>query len=65
MVSVPLLRLLSTPWLGFRVESGVEPLSRLALESGVAELIEATLPSAGSGLAALWLEESGWRWLSK
>lgn len=53
MVSVPLLRLLSTAWLGFRVESGVEPLSRLALESGVAELIEATLPSAGSGLAAL------------
>lgn len=50
---MPLLRLRSMLWLGFRVESGVEPLSKLALESGVAELIEATLPSAGSGLAAL------------
>ena len=43
----------------------MEPLSRLALESGVAELMEATLPSAGSGLVALWLDESGWRWLSR
>lgn len=43
----------------------MDPLSRLALESGVAELIEATLPSAGSGLAALCMEESGWRWLSR
>ena len=34
----------------------MEPLSRLALESGVAELMEATLPSAGSGLVALWLD---------
>ncbi|KAJ0029600.1 hypothetical protein NQD34_004597, partial [Periophthalmus magnuspinnatus] len=52
VVSVPLLRARSLPWLGFRVESGVDPLSRLALESGVAELIDATLPRAGSGLAA-------------
>lgn len=58
-VSGPLLRPRSLPWLCFSVESGVEPLSKLALESGVAELIDATLPSGGSGLAALWLEESG------
>lgn len=51
--SVPLLLPRSPPWLGFSVESGVEPLSRLALESGVAELMDATLPNAGSGLAAL------------
>ncbi|KAG7279785.1 hypothetical protein CRUP_008855 [Coryphaenoides rupestris] len=52
-LSAPLLRPRSAARLLFRVESGVEPLSRLALESGVAELMEATLPSAGSGLAAL------------
>uniref|UniRef100_A0A3P9MG59 Uncharacterized protein n=1 Tax=Oryzias latipes TaxID=8090 RepID=A0A3P9MG59_ORYLA len=60
-LSVPLLRPRSLPWLCFKVESGVEPLSRLALESGVAELMEATLPRAGSGLAALWMEESAFQ----
>ena len=49
---------------GFKVESGVEPRSTEALESGVALLIEATLPSTGSGLT-LWLLESGCRWLSR
>lgn len=60
----PSSRIFFWPRSGFKVESGVEPRSTEALESGVALLIEATLPSTGSGLT-LWLLESGCRWLSR